>query len=402
MAGPPETYNKGRDTHSEADPADGLHARNNTLGTREFFTMHVSIAKKLAKKMKQSAGFTLLEILVVLTIMGFLIAMVAPRLAGISGGAVDTVCDSNQNRMISMMSGYFEKTNRYPDKLTNLVEETAGNTYQIPAISDNDPENGPETLASELNDRNRFRIHYLNAAEIRELKNLGIVTVLNLNAYDGYLEDGSAIKTDYDNAANNDVALQGSVTKAPAFEAWTLDDDVATEQIAVAMIGMGAEDEADAPTWDSSDEERGWGENDFHARMVFGFGPENGLVTSGIISNAAHCPGGIQNADNVTYNDYNIVLPRLAATVDRFATTMPDVDATTDGVQWASLSYSEDNVPTGAYDTVGNTANYKVRTVTIGAMENYQYATMCPEGHKFPADDADFWGLSVDGDAAID
>ncbi len=43
-------------------------------------------------------GFTLLEILVVLTIMGFLIAMVAPRLAGISGDAVDTVCDTNQNQ----------------------------------------------------------------------------------------------------------------------------------------------------------------------------------------------------------------------------------------------------------------------------------------------------------------
>ena len=103
---------------------------------------------------KNEKGFTLLEILVVLTIMGFLIAMVAPRLAGISGGAVDTVCDSNQNRMITYMSSYFEQTNRFPNKLTNLVNEdtaTAPN-YFIPEISNQDPDDGAETFAKELDD----------------------------------------------------------------------------------------------------------------------------------------------------------------------------------------------------------------------------------------------------------
>lgn len=73
--------------------------------------------RKKIKKVNSQKGFTLLEILVVLTIMGFLIAMVAPRLAGISGSAVDTVCDTNQNRMVTYMSSFFEKTNRYPNKL---------------------------------------------------------------------------------------------------------------------------------------------------------------------------------------------------------------------------------------------------------------------------------------------
>jgi len=362
------------------------------------------LKKKLQEKLKNSEGFTLLEILVVLTIMGFLIAMVAPRLAGISSSAVDTVCDSNQSRMVSMMSAYWEKSSRYPSKLTNLVEETGAGAWQIPAVSDDDPDNGAETLASEFNKRNHFRIHYLNTAEIKELKNLGIVNVLNLNAYDGYVDDGSAIKTGYDNTAlvNNDVALATSVTKAPKMEEITLNTTAAN--IAVAMIGMGANTSADAPAWTASDVERGWGENDFHARMVFGFGPENGLVTSGLVTNAAHCPGGIQNADNVTYNDYNLVLPRLASTVQRFsaAITGADVDTATTGVQWATVSYEEDTEPAAAYDTVANTDNLKVRTVTIGAMENYQYGTMCPEGHKFPADDGEFWGISVDGDAAID
>ena len=39
-------------------------------------------------------GFTLIEILVVLVIMGFLVAMVAPKLANITDGAIDTTCES--------------------------------------------------------------------------------------------------------------------------------------------------------------------------------------------------------------------------------------------------------------------------------------------------------------------
>lgn len=363
--------------------------------------------EKLQAKLKNSEGFTLLEILVVLTIMGFLIAMVAPRLAGISGDAVDTVCDSNQNRMISMMSSFYEKTSRYPSKLTNLVDETADGVYQLPAISDNDPDNGPETIASEFNDRNHFRVHYLDADEVAELKNLGIVNVFNLNSYDAYNEDGTAIKDGYDNTAgvNNDLALAGNVTKAPKMEAVTLDVDVATHPIAVMMVGGGYITAA-ATDFTIETGERGWGEGDFFGRIVLGFGPENALVTSGLVSNAAHCPGGIQNADNVTYNDYNLVLPRLAATVDKYGTavTAIDSDATTTGVQVAAVGYDEDTEPAAAYDYTdgANADNLKTRTYDLGAMESFQYATMCPEGHKFPADDGDFWGLDLDSDDTLD
>nr|WP_320013176.1 type II secretion system protein [uncultured Desulfobulbus sp.] len=360
--------------------------------------MHQTMNEKIQAKLQNSEGFTLLEILVVLTIMGFLIAMVAPRLAGISGSAVDTVCDSNQNRMISMMSGYYEKTSRYPDKLTNIVEETDGaGTYQIPAISDDDPDNGAETIASEFNDRNHFRIHYLTTAEVQELKNMGIVNVYNLNAYDAY-DDTLAVKAGYDGTAAtgpNEVDLATPVVKSPAMEKFTLDTDVVANPIAVMMVGAGY----DGAAWDISTEERGWGEADFMGRIVLGFGPENGLVTSGIVSNAAHCPGGIQNADNVTYNDYNIVLPRLEATVDEtntgYETAFTAIDADSDGtdVQVAAISY--DDAPSAGYDYVGNADNYKTRIYDLGAQEKWQYATMCPEGHKFPADDGEFWGIDL-------
>jgi prepilin-type N-terminal cleavage/methylation domain-containing protein len=345
--------------------------------------MHVSIAKKLAKKMKQSAGFTLLEILVVLTIMGFLIAMVAPRLAGISGGAVDTVCDSNQNRMTTMMSGYFEKTNRFPTNMLNIVAEDATNApnYFLPTVSDDDPQNGPETLASEMQDRNKLAVHILNTAEANELRNMGITHIINLNSYDN---NGIAAA---DRAAANRREAVGA-------------------GVGVAMVGMGADGPAAALAIDT--EERGWNQADWFGRIVLGFGPENGLITSGMVANAAHCPGGIQNTDNVTYNEYNLVLPRLAATVERFGidatggtTTITGLTAatvTTDGeVMINAVAYDslEDGV---AYDITANNDNLKTREFNIGeAQERWMYATMCPEGHKFPAESTEFWGIDIAG-----
>lgn len=367
--------------------------------------MTSKIRKRLRKASSQH-GFTLLEILVVLTIMGFLIAMVAPRLAGISGDAVDTVCDTNQNRMVTYMSSFFEKTNRMPSNLTNLVEETAANTYQIPAVSDQDPDNGPETVAAEFNERNHFAIHYLEDDEAAELKSMGIVGLLNLNAYDAYVEDGTMIKADYDGTAAtgpNDADLAVSVTKAPVMEKVTVPTDTTATPFAVAMIGVGVDS---AGTWQANTgTERGWGEPDWFGRIVLGMGPECSLITSGIIGNAAHCPGGIQNADNVTYNDYNLVLPRLEATAARIDPAVApfaamDGDSAADGVQVAAVAY-DDAPAAAAYDYITNDENLRYRQFNISeAQESWQYATQCPEGHMYPEDDGEFWGIDFNPTAA--
>ena len=356
--------------------------------------------EKLSKrKANDQKGFTLLEILVVLTIMGFLIAMVAPRLAGISGGAVDTVCDTNQNRMITYMSTYFEDTNRYPNKLTNLVMQdsaaAAGADYQIPVVSDQDSENGAEVFANELYSRNHFHIHYLNADEAAELKNMGIVTVFNLNDY-SQIADAVAFPADY----LNDVAHAAVGTEEASMDPVTIDANVG-----VSMIGCGVTGAAFVAT---NATERGWGEPDHIGRIVFGMGTECSLITSGIISNAAHCPGGIQNADNVNYNDYNLIIPRLEATAARMDATADDLpavitdnDAVTDGLQVNTVAYDETPV-TVPYAIVANLENLRLRTFTIDeAQETWQFATQCPEGHMYPADDEEFWGIDLDASTGI-
>ncbi|MEA1899886.1 MAG: prepilin-type N-terminal cleavage/methylation domain-containing protein [Thermodesulfobacteriota bacterium] len=352
--------------------------------------------RKKFKKVNSQKGFTLLEILVVLTIMGFLIAMVAPRLAGISGSAVDTVCDSNQNRMITYMSTYYEDTNRYPNKLTNLVitdgATLAAATYQIPAVSDQDPDNEAEVLSAEFNDRNHFHSHVLNADEASELKGMGIVEMFNLNDYSGV---ANAIAN-----TTNDVLLIAVTNERPSMEPVT-----PAINVGVAMIGCGCTDNTDG-TWVATNKtERGWGEPDWFGRIILGMGPECGLITSGVISNAAHCPGGIQNADNVTYNDYNLVLPRLEATATRmedasFGTAIPGIAAGPEADKLECIQY--DDELTAAYDYVANGDNYKVRYFDItAAQEKWRFATQCPEGHAYPEDDGEFWGIDLAAVAAL-
>jgi len=348
---------------------------------------------EVQQEQKSQDGFTLLEILVVLTIMGFLIAMVAPRLAGISGGAVDTVCDSNQNRMVTYMSGFYEQTNRFPSKLTNIVTQTATDKFQVPAISDDDADNGPEILCSELNDRNHFRIHYLNAGEAEEMVDMGIKFVLNLNDYTAYDDEK-------DPSAMGDVALASTIASDNRGAAMA--KTKVAEKVAVMMVGCGSTTEADA--WVATDVERGLGEAEWFGRIVLGMGPECGLITSGIIGNAAHCPGGIQNADNCTYNDYNLVLPRLSATSDRMTSEDSFGTAFKDLANAKALKCVQyDETPKVGYKVIDNEDKLKYRVVDITEVqETWQFATQCPEGHAYPEDDGEFWGADIDGDGALD
>lgn len=359
--------------------------------------MKVALKNKLQQKLANSEGFTLLEILVVLTIMGFLIAMVAPRLAGIADDAVGTVCDTSQSRMIQNTAVWWQAKHSYPNNMTNLVDHIADTAagYQIPAVVDGDPDNGQETFAAEFIERAPLFVHYLNKDEVKELKKLGIVKVLDLNAYDAYdPDDSDAIKKDSNGTAyapqniGGYTAALGALTKRyPAY-----DPVVLKEGSAVAMIGMGAKTAAGnidviAP------QIRGWGEEDFQGRIILGFGPENEMITSGLVANAAHCPGGIQDEANVSYNDYNLVLPRLDATVGR----IPDTNFYVTG--YTAVSYDDESeLGTGETYDVG-TGTQKVRTgLKLEAMEAYQYATVCPEGHKFPADEGEYWAIVADGD----
>lgn len=352
-------------------------------------------------------GFTLLEILVVLTIMGFLIAMVAPRLAGISGNASETVCNFSKYRIKTFMSSFYEQYNRYPNKMTNLVmtdgaEIAAANVaaagYQIPYCSNDDPEDGAEVLAKGHNQMYKFMIHRLNDAEAKELINLGITTVFNLNDYaaDAVGLDGAAAAGKQTTPANpnddrvtNWANITVITTQRLSMEICAVDAGVG-----VAMCGCGIDQPGTGLTYIPA--ERGWAEEDLFGRIVFALGPESELVTSGIVNNAANCPGSIQNADNFSYGAYYLILPRLEATADRFADTANVVafaalwgagnlnyerlsdDSSLPMTPLVAVSWAKKGPkPTANYNIANNDDHFKVRTGLNlhKAMEAWDYDT---------------------------
>jgi len=267
------------------------------------------------KPFSNDHGFTLLEILVVLTIMGFLIAMVAPRLAGISGTATETVCNSNKYRAKTFMSAFYEQYNRYPNKVTNFVmtdgadiaaANAAAAGYQIPYCSNDDPDDGPEVMAKGHNQMYKFMIHRLNGPEAQELINLGITKVFNLNDYasegDG-LNGAAAFGKQHTPANPNDdrvtnwADITAITAQRPFMEPCTVEAGVG-----VTMCGCGIDLAGTGLSYIPA--ERGWAEEDLFGRIVFSLGPESELVSSGIVNNAANCHGSIQGADNFSYGGY--------------------------------------------------------------------------------------------------
>lgn len=348
--------------------------------------------KKINKTAAGRDGFSLLEILVVLVIMGFLVAMASPRLGGVSGYAAENINDANQKRMVASLGTFLEKTERYPDYLINLVDEDVNiPTYQVPRISDNDLDNGAETLSAEFYGRNHLHIHYLNDEEAMELRNMGITTLRNLNEYRGQ----NAAGTGFIGGLDPDVA---SVLVIDADRGERMAEADVAAGLGVAMIGMGIDGTGN---WAASNvSERGWGEPDLFGHIVFGMGPECTLVSSGIIANVAYSPDSLRNNNHVTYNKYTIILPRLRATVARIDPALAPFNfmdndaAAANGVQLNVVSY--DDEPTANYNYVNNVDHLRSRVFTIDeSREWWRYLIQSPEGHVYPEDDGEFWGVNL-------
>ncbi|WP_051822708.1 type II secretion system protein [Desulfonatronum thiodismutans] len=330
--------------------------------------------KRKMNRKKGQQGFTLLEILVVVAIMGFLVAMVAPRFAGITDGTIDVVCDTNQQRMISALSAYSEQKGRLPGGMVNLVDESDdGAAYFRPTHTGEleYPDEGQATFFEEFFDRNLFQVHILDEDEAKELRAMGIGSVYNLNAYNYEGTIGS-----HTNAyAADDPVAEGDRES-------TLRRVGVSEGLGVLMVGMGAEDvDADltgpgvvttAGVLNSDYDE--WGNPDWLGRIMLGIGPDSDLIKEGMISAAGLCPGGI-NKDDVHWNNYNVLLPRLEATVARYDDDM--------------MTYLFAKANGGSY------REFDLKEAQAG----YMFITQCPEGHRFAtAEEFEEWAIYAAAD----
>ena len=77
-------------------------------------------------KSRRSRGFTLIEILVVMAIIGMLAVMVAPNLFRQRAGAMRDAALSQISSLETALDSYRLDMNQYPDSLAELMENESG------------------------------------------------------------------------------------------------------------------------------------------------------------------------------------------------------------------------------------------------------------------------------------
>ena len=330
--------------------------------------------KKIKAKMKKTTnqkGFTLLEMLVVIMIMGFLLAMIAPRFAGIFGDSEDTICDSNIKITRQFLAGFEMSMNKLPDNLVNIVNANSdASTYYGPC--EEDPmEDGLETFTTAILERLVLAKHVLTSDEAIELGGLGIHTVLNWN------NEGDAAHTDI---------FGGTTCAANVMQSFMAQTPVGGG-MQVLMIGGGnstggnwydvyqPSDETGYPT-DMNAVGAQAGDFTWFNRIVLGVGPDCELVTSGYAQAAGICPSYERGAsDNTAWGYYCMVLPRLENTVSQITTSGDMTEIT--------VVDAGDEAPVNAQEM-------ELNLVEPG--DRASFDVFCPEGHRWP-EATDVWQI---------
>ncbi len=255
-------------------------------------------------------GYTLVEILVVLVIMGFLVAMTSPKLSGILSSSEQPVDDTNQIQLEKTIVEFCLEKKRLPRKLINVVANNLG-TYTLPTYGHEDTRND---VTKELMKNALLKLHALNKAESDTLKALGITKIMTLR---------------YKGTSQEEFFVQSNVR----------------EGLPVLMIGGGATDASSTITWGDSEEGRIFDDASspivfdtttsmsitdatagYYARMdmgkyigriVLGINEQSELVESGILNSTGVSPSAYKNKAKVFFLNYLLILPRLNATLER-------------------------------------------------------------------------------------
>lgn len=313
--------------------------------------------------MDDQGGYSLVEMLVALAILGFLVATATPRLAGIIAQGLETTTRMNMARLGDFITHDRQHNRRYPSGMINIVSvDGTDGGYHKPMVSDQDPGTGPEVLSERMDKHHGLRIHYLNAAEAEELRGLGVLYVFNLNS-------------PYD----RDVAV--GIPQMQPVEAG----------VAVLMTGGGFDAAGD---FHLATEEADRAHPQHLFRILLGLGTETSLVRDGMVFNAPTCPESGLRPSNYVWQYYSLVLPRLAATSAR----LRDEDPLALLVAGQITAYAiGGRHPAAALQTVMR------RTVNVYQPQHRAFfSLMDAEGTMWTRDEPPIWGIDLNGDGNID
>ena len=324
----------------------------------------------------KNAGFTLLEMLVVIMIMGFLLASIAPRFANIFGDSEDTVCDSNIRNTRQFVAGFEMVNNKLPNDLLNpCLLDNEGN-WSGPAVGD-PVEDGVECFPAAFVERVTAGLYELNAAEAAELASYGVSEIYAYNS-DGDASDtaNSITKSDLFGGGNTlDIANLGRYLQKVPVEAGvkvlmigasTNSSNAVTNEVVVNDATNGLSKRAlttadliSHPQW--------------MYRIFLGISPDSELVTSGYAQASGLCPSFERGvSEYTTWGYYCLVLPRLSATMDR-------VSGTTGLIQTVKCIDSGADDPDRAQEVVVDTLDDEAIECSRAGFDVF-----CPEGHRWP------------------
>ncbi len=90
---------------------------------------------KVLMVMKPSSGFTLIEIIIVFTLIGILVGMGIPQYQNAVKRAREAVLKENLFQMRTLINQYYTDKGRYPSSLQSLVEEGYLKTIPVDPIA---------------------------------------------------------------------------------------------------------------------------------------------------------------------------------------------------------------------------------------------------------------------------
>lgn len=331
---------------------------------------------KVSKISINQKGFTMLELLWVMIIIGFLTAMIAPRLGGVSEMAEKNVDNANIKdikKYVRQFQDDHSYDHDFPDHLINLV--LASDEGKAPNAEKPSVEPGltgePDSISKEFDLRCILKLHVLNSAEAAELIGLGIEKVHSWNHADDENYPLGNYTNRYDEVLIDDVAGGVKVLMVGGGASGTGTD------ISAAIDGGpgngGFNDIGDRT-----------GNPEWLYRIVLPVGPNCELITEGYIENVPSCPGS-SNKREYLLGYYSIILPRLQASVGRLVTSPFDDD---DGDGYKDVDVID----------AGNTAAGEKKRVQLKAMSYWDFDVCNARGQGFQDDDyVEWWQIDIDG-----
>ena len=262
--------------------------------------------------------FTTLELLIVLAVIGFFVAMIGPKLVGVIVKSQERIDDGNLDELASTVSRWqSSQPGQFPNSLLNAVyftgdDASLGNhtLYLFPSMAEkNQPQDGAEWLSYSFVQRVRPYLHQLSSAEVDELRGMGITRIVLLER-----DTAQGTQREVDLVPGMRVMMVGAGKVSDGPSIWYCHATPNNYSDYGPLYALPQADESGSQAIPVYGED-GIAYPDLLYRILLAVGPECELLTDGTLANAPQSPVALSESDHYKFGYYFIVLPRLRATV---------------------------------------------------------------------------------------